>query len=75
MINKNKKGLIKNKGDKMKRYYFNIKNANNEIIQKMNVVTTNLEAARNKVIFKVDLAYKNLATFLQVIFDYHEAVK
>ena len=59
----------------MKRYYFNIKNADDEIIQKINVVATNLEAARNKVIFKVDLAYKNLATFLQVTFDYHEVIK
>jgi len=32
-------------------------------------------AAKNKVKFKIDLAYKNLAVFLQVTFDYHEVIK
>ena len=58
----------------MKRYYFNIRNADNEIIAKMNTVANNLEAAKQKIAFRLMVTYNNLAVFLQITFDYHEKI-
>jgi len=59
----------------MKRYYFNIRNAEGTIIQKLNVVANSLDFAKEKIAFKLKLAYKGYSNFLQSTFDYHEAIK
>jgi len=59
----------------MKRYYFNIRNAEGTIIQKLNVVANSLDFAKEKIAFKLKLAYKGYSSFLQSTFDYHEAAK
>lgn len=58
----------------MKRYYFNIGNADNEIIAKMNTVANNLETAKQKIAFRLMVTYNNLAAFLHITFDYHEKI-
>lgn len=58
----------------MKRYYFNIRNAEGMVIQKMNTIANSLETAKGKISHRLLLSHNNLATFLQITFDYHEKI-
>ena len=59
----------------MKRYYFNVRNSNEVIVHKINVVANSLQSAKEKVSFKLQSTYKGMSCLFHSTFDYHEAVK
>ena len=59
----------------MKRYYFNVYNADEIIINKLSAVANNLESAREKISFKLNHLYGKLNCFLRIDFNYCKDIK
>ena len=59
----------------MKRYYFNVRNSNGVIINKINVVANSLQFAKDKVAFKLECTYKSMSCLYYFTFDYHKKVQ
>lgn len=59
----------------MKRYYFNVRNSNEVIVHKINVVANTLQSAKEKVSFKLQQTYKGMSCLFHSTFDYHEVIK
>lgn len=55
-----------------KRYHFNAYNADETLINKISVVCTSLEVARNKASLKLSHIYGEAACFIRLNFNYHE---
>lgn len=56
----------------MKRYHFNIRNAENEIIHKWDVAANNLDQAKQKISHRIQITYTDFAFCVSATVDYEE---